>query len=383
MDIILTDLAIVLLAGIIFEKVATKLKLPNIVGYIMAGLLLGSSILNITSPTIIKDVVTLSNILLGFIAFSIGDKFNKNYFKQIGAIPIVITIFQAWGAMLFVTTILLLFKINLVVALMLGALATATSVKSTVLILQQYNSKGYITEVILKIGAIDDVVCLISVGIISTIAQSISVENNSVGLMVVQVVQQIIGSLIIGILFSYGLKYFIMWITNKIGQVLIIMAIIMISITVTDIFGFSSLLSCIAMGAMYNKTHHINFVTEKTIPLFYMLFFIVSAAELNLDVLSSIRFVGFVYIVFRVVGKILGTRFITKIINSPLRLEKNFALTFVPQEEVIIILAFLAENIIPEYAMQTRAIILCSTFIYSMISPTVTECVLKKLGEIN
>ncbi|WP_305767514.1 cation:proton antiporter [Candidatus Epulonipiscium viviparus] len=387
MDTILTDLAIMLLVGLIFEKIANKLKLPSVTGYLAAGLLLGPSLLKIVSVDIISDFAIISNLALGFIAFSVGGEFKLSYFRRVGAAPIVIAIFEALGAMLLVTGVMLLFNFDLTFSLVLGAIATATAAASTIMVVKEYNAKGPVTETLLSVVALDDAVCLISFGFAVTIAKAIATGSGSMVAMLLEPFGQIFGSLVTGVVLGFLMKFPIIWVKNKGGQLSVIIAFVALTIAVADLFGFSSLLTCMAMGAMfanvYVESDSIVDVADEITPPLYMIFFVISGAELDVSVLPTLGLVGMIYIVFRVVGKISGAAIAAKIMRAPATVQKYLGATLIPQEGVAIALALLAEDVVPEYAIQIRAIVLCGTFIYGMIGPALTKTALKRAGEID
>ncbi|ONI46596.1 sodium:proton exchanger [Candidatus Epulonipiscium fishelsonii] len=387
MDTILMDIAIMLLMGLGFERISKCLKLPSVTGYLVAGLLLGPSVFKIIPATILGQFSILSSLALGFIAFSVGGEFKLKYFKRVGFTPIVIAFTEALGAMIFVTGALLICGVDVTFSILMGAIATATAAASTIMVVKQYNAKGPVTETLLSVVALDDAFCLIIFGFAVTIAEAFTAtENVSIISTLVQPIWEVGGSIFLGTFFGFIMKYPIKWSTSRNSELSIIIAFICITVAGADLLGFSSLLTCMAMGATFanldKKSDEIMEIADVFTPPLYMMFFIISGAGLNLSVLPSIGLVGVIYIIFRVVGKILGASLGAKIMHASPNIQKYLGPTLIPQEGVAIALALLAETIVPEYAVQIRAVVLFGTLIYGIIGPAITKFSLKKAGEL-
>ena len=158
----LTYLAILLLGGLFFGRLAKKLHLPNVTGYLVGGLLLGPSVLNVIPAEALHGFELISEMALAFIAFTIGLSFKASYFKRVGATPIVIAIFEALMAVFLVQGALLLFGFDPAFSIILGAIAAATAPAATIMVIKQYRAKGPLTETLMSVVAIDDAVALIA-----------------------------------------------------------------------------------------------------------------------------------------------------------------------------------------------------------------------------
>ena len=161
----LLSLAIILLTGLIFEKIIRLFKLPNVTGYLIGGLLIGPSVLNLVTEGQLESLSFVSSIALGFIAFSIGGEFKMSYFKRVGLTPIIIAIFESLMAVFMVTGTLILFGFDKAFSIVLGAIAAATAPAATIMVIKQYKAKGSLTETLLSVVALDDAVALIAFGV--------------------------------------------------------------------------------------------------------------------------------------------------------------------------------------------------------------------------
>ena len=170
----LTDLAIMIFAGMFCGRMAKHIRLPNVTGYLVAGLLIGPSVLGLLSDGFLDTIGIISDVALGFIAFSIGNEFKLSYFKRVGTAPIVIACFESLFAVLFVVLGLIISGQSVSFSLVLGAIAAATAPAATIMVIKQYRAKGPVTESLLSVVAIDDATALILFSLAVAVAQAIA-----------------------------------------------------------------------------------------------------------------------------------------------------------------------------------------------------------------
>lgn len=383
----LLNIALCLIAGLVFGKLAKFIHLPNVTGYLIGGLIVGPSILNIINEDIIVSLDFISSVALGFIAFSIGSEFKASYFKRVGVIPIVIAIFEALTAVFLVIIVLIIAGFDIPFSIVLGAIAAATAPAATIMVIRQYKAKGPLTETLLSVVALDDAVALIAFGIAVAIATMLNHPGE--GSMIGQLVEPLIeigGSLVIGAILG-----FIFTISLKIHKLrdnrqILIYVYIFIALYISSIFGLSDLLTCMAMGAVlcniYNDSDKIMEIADTVTPPIFMLFFVLSGADLKLSILPSIGLVGVIYIVVRSIGKIIGATVGAKISKAENCVQKYLGFALLPQAGVAIGLTVVAKTVVPEYAETIRAVVLCGTLIYELIGPSIAKWSLKQAGEI-
>lgn len=380
-------IAIMICGGILFGRLAKLIKQPNVTGYLVAGLLLGPSVFNIVPETIVTDMELISDIALGFIAFTIGNEFKIAYFKRVGVLPIVIACFESLFASLFVFGALKLFGFETPFSLVLSAIAAATAPAATIMVIKQYKASGKLTSTLLSVVAIDDATALILFGIFAAIAQAlVSPKTVSVANAILEPVYEIFGSLICGFLFGLLFLVPLRFFKKDGNRLSITIGFVLLGIGIADLLNFSPLLLCMSMGAALTnfstQTDHIVRLCDSITPPIFMLFFVASGAELKLSVLSSIGLAGIIYVIFRVLGKISGSALGAVMCKADNTITKYLGFSLLPQAGVAIGLSLLAETILPEGGAQIRAIILCSTLIYELFGPAVTKLSLKKAGEI-
>ncbi len=388
MDIkIIFEIALILLSGILFGRLAKFVRLPNVTGYLIAGLILGPSLLNLIPASMVEGFSVISDAALGFIAFSIGSEFNLTYFKKVGAAPVLIAIFEAFGAVILVTVSLIAFGFDARLAILLGAIAAATAPAQTIMVINQYRAKGSLTSMLMSVVAIDDAVALIGFGFATTIVKMMNAQEDvNVLLSILNPIIEIVISFAIGGILSIIMKIIFRWFKKPSNVICITAGFIMLTYWLVELVHGSPLLACMALGAVLVNIHSdiekVVKVTESFTPPIFMIFFVISGAGFKISALAGIGVIGLIYVIVRVAGKIGGAWLGGKLTKQEDKICKYLGPTLMPQAGVALGLIVVAGNIVPDYAEQIRVIILCSTFIYSIIGPVAAKIALQKSGEI-
>lgn len=384
---ILIEVSIMLFLGIICGRLAKFAKLPNVTGYLVAGLLLGPSFLNFLTDSTVNAFSVISDIALGFIAFSIGSEFNLKYFKKVGISPIIIAIAESFGAIIIVTIALIIFGFDIKLSILLGAIAAATAPAQTIMVINQYKAKGPLTSMLMAVVAIDDAVALIGFGFAATIVKMMSSTlNANIFISVLTPIYEVVISFIIGGIASILMKLIFKHFKKASNRLCIVIAFILATYWLAEILHGSPLLTCMALGGVfvniYEDIESVIKVTEAFSPPIFMVFFVISGAGFQVSALSGIGVIGLLYVSMRIIGKMAGAWLGGKVTKQDEKICKYLGATLMPQAGVALGLIVVAGNIVPEYAAQIRTIILCSTFIYSIIGPVAAKFSLEKSGEI-
>lgn len=380
-------LAIMLFAGLLFGRLLKLVKLPNVTGYLIAGLVLGPFVTKILSAEQVESLSVISNMALSFIAFTVGLSFKRYYFKSVGMTPVVIALLEALVAVFLVQGALIAAGFDVAFSIVLGAIAAATAPAATIMVIKQYGAKGPVTDTLMAVVAIDDAVALVAFGFAVSIAGVISGNGGgNIFLSILQPLWQVFLSLLIGavmgVLFKIPLRFF-----KKSGnRLIIIIGFVFMTSALATLCGVSELLACMALGSVFcnisTESDSINDLCDFFTPPLFELFFVVSGAGLDVSVLPQIGVMGAIYVVVRCVGKYLGAFIGAKIMKAPDAVAKYIGPTLIPQAGVAIGLTIVAQSVVPHYAAQVRAVILCGTLIYELVGPAITKITLKKAGEI-
>ena len=380
-------LALILFSGLIFGRLVKHLRLPNVTGYLIAGLLIGPHIFNLIPAVIVSQLDMICEMALAFIAFSIGSEFKLSYLKKAGITPIVIALFEALLASVLVTGVLVLFGFDANVSLLLGAIASATAPAATIMVVKQYNAEGPVTNTLLSVVAFDDAVALMAFGIAMAVVNSLlhPGQNSAVVtavLPLVEIMGSIVLGLILGLLFNLPLRFF----KKNSNRLIISCGFVFLADALASFAGLSSLLLCMSMGAVLINTSssgsEILKIADGITPPIFLMFFVVSGAELDVSIVPKIGVIGILYLVVRVVGKVAGASLGAYLMKAPETVKKYIGFTLIPQAGVAIGLSLIASNTLPEYGKTIRAVILCATLIYELVGPAFTKIGLEKAGEI-
>ena len=380
-------LAIILIFGLLMGKVVSYLKLPRVTGYLIAGVLIGPFVLKLVPHEAIESLTIISEAALGFIAYNIGSSLNYNKLKNIGKGVIIIALFEALMATFVVTLAMkFIFGQTWEFSLAIGAIASATAPAATIMVLKQYRAKGPLVDTLIPVVAIDDAIAVIAFGISIAVAQIISNGSDGVSIMAfLEPFIEIFLSVLLGCAVGFALTYLNKLSKQKENAMNLVIAAIFLVIGLADLLNLSNLLACMALGAtvsnlVLSKSKLLSAIDNITSPIFIM-FFTISGLELDLSVLLTVGVIGIGYVVFRVIGKVLGAYIGAQIANSELVVKKYLGLTLVPQAGVAIGLTMIVQEALPSCGASIRAIILAGTVIYELIGPLCTKIAIFKAGE--
>lgn len=376
-----------MIAGLLLTRVVKLVHLPNVTGYLIAGLLIGPYCLNILHKDALGGLDILTEMALGFIAFSIGGEFKLSNIKAIGTRAIVITLFQAFGAVILVDLTLCLCGFDVPLAITLGAIATATAPAATLMVVRQYRAKGELTNTLLPVVAMDDAIGLMVFSISLAVANALSSgQAATFQAMVLAPVLEILLSLVIGgvigLIVAFAMRFF----HSKGNRLGICIAAVLLGVAIAKSYNLSDLLLCMAIGAtvvnLRNDAMEILDNTDAWTPPLFMLFFVISGAELDLAVLPTVGILGVIYLVTRSIGKYFGAWLGATVTKASPNIRKYLGITLLPQAGVAIGMAQIVITSLPQYGAQIQAVVLCATLIYELVGPVLTKMALAKAGEI-
>ncbi|MGN0538933.1 MAG: cation:proton antiporter [Candidatus Fimenecus sp.] len=383
----LLSLSLGMVLGLLMTRIMKKINLPNVTGYLIAGLIAGPYCLKIFSAGELDNMTVVTNAALGFIAFSIGGEFKLSALKQLGAKIFVITLFEAVGASVLVSAVLLAMGYNAPLALVLGAIASATAPAATLMVVRQYKASGPVTSTLLPVVAIDDAVCLMLFSILSSVAKTIEAGNGfQVYATIVKPLIEIALSLVIGFAVGIALSLCSKFFKSRANRISLVVTAVFLGVGLSELMGLSSLLLCMAIGAALANFSPVSDAvlegTDRWTPPLFMLFFVISGAQFNFSILPQVGIVGVAYILLRSFGKYFGAMAGCAIVKTEKTVRKYLGITLLPQAGVAIGMAQLSLTVVPEYGEQIRAVVLCATLIYELVGPLLTKAALTKAGEI-
>ena len=409
MEIYLISLAIAIIGGLMLSRLTKLINLPAVTAYLVAGLLLGPFVigafgipgLGFNSMEHVEGLGIITKLALGFIAFTIGNEFRLSQLKTFGSKAITIGILQAVVTTLLVDVILIALHfmfpemISIPAAITLGAIASATAPAATLMVVRQYKADGPLTKLLLLVVAIDDAVGLLLFSASFGIASALSNGSISVIGGVVEPIIEIVLSLLLGSLMGILLDFVEQFFHSRSKRMAISVAFVLLTVGISMIkfnigpvhCGFSLLLVCMMTGTVFcnvcsTSEELMSRIESWTVPI-NILFFVISGAELDLNILSNpiTLIVGVIYIIARSAGKYFGAFSSCKITKCSNSITENLGITLLPQAGVALGMAITAATL-PDGSL-VRNVVLFAVLIYELVGPALTKMSLTRAGEIN
>ena len=379
----LLGISLILLLGLLSGKIAEKVKTPAITAYLVIGIIIGPFSLGFVPESIIAVSGLISNFALSFIAFSIGQSFSKEIFKQIGRQVIWISVLAASGAWGFVVLGMVLMGLPLYVALLFGAIATATAPAALIMIVRQYKAKGMFTEILMGVVAIDDAWGLIVFSVCLAFARKMHFNHaGSVWNVMLSAFIEIGGSFILGGIIGWISSRFSRHVRNERDLLIYTVGTILFTAGIAIQFHLSVLLACMILSATIVNVHKESFKFFEVLQAvdwpIYLIFFVLAGANLEIDMLAQIGFIGAVYLILRVLGKCIGTYFGAVVSNAGSDVKKYMGIAQMPQAGVALGMALITKSTFVELGGMIFTTIAATTIIYEIIGPIFVKMALHK-----
>ena len=385
------SLAIVFILGFFSSRITKKLKIPTITAYVMLGILLSPEVLNLLSEEMLSTSDFFSNIVLGIIAFSLGESFSLDTLRRVGRAVTGISITAAIMPWFLVTVAFwLFFKQPFYIALVFGAIASATAPAAVVMVTQEYKSRGDFTDTLLGVVAIDDAWALIIFGLSLAFASSFIHDNGHLaGILkdLFRAIIEIFGSLAIGVVVALIFNKLSHFVKTAKERLIFVLGFLFLAIGSAILLHFSVLLSCIAFGATLINTNKLSFEFFNSLrdidsPL-YLIFFVLAGASLKINILAAAIMLTLGYIALRTAGKIAGGALGSKIVDASPSIRKYMGMALIPQAGVALACALIAKQTIGgHWGEKILTITIASTVVFELVGPWITKFSLIKAGEI-
>lgn len=384
-------LGVIFLGALFLQKVIRRFKVPSVTAFLLLGIAIGPSVLSMIPKDIMVASGLITNIALSFIAFNIGEVFFKEHFKTIGKSVVWISVFEASGAWILVTSMLyFLLKLPFYEAILFGAIASATAPAATSMVIRECRAKGPFTETLLGVVAIDDAWCIIVFALSLAISKATLGHGNNghpFFLATAKALIEILGSIMLGGGMAWIFSKFSQLVRIKSDLLIYVIGFILFTTGMALFLHLSVLLTNIVLGAAVinlNPTSFRFFETLKGIddPI-YLLFFVLTGASLEVSLLSQIGVIGIGYILFRVLGKMGGAYLGSIIAGTEAKIRRYLGLGLIPQAGVALGVALSAKAEFPGVGEIILTTIVATTIVYEIFGPMSTRFALSKAGEIS
>ena len=382
----LLGLGAILLLGLATDFLGRRTPLPRVTLMLIFGVLIGKEAFNLLPTLFIDHFELIAEMTLVMIGFLLGGKLNIDTLKRSKQQILWISIGAAVATAVIVCLGLILIGVPAEIAILLGCIATATAPAATVDVVTELGYKGPFADLLLSIVALDDAWGLIifSFGL-ATVAAISGVHNATSFMLGVGI--EIGGAIIVGLLIGLPGAY----LTGRIrsGQPMLTEALGLVFVCggIAIWLEVSFLIASMVMGAtIANLARHHEYpfhAIEGIEWSFLIIFFTVAGASLDLSALKTIGLIGFIYIICRIIGKIVGATLGAYISNASAVTRRWMGIALLPQAGVAIGMALVASSQFPQYQQALLSVIISTTILFEIIGPIFSRFALKQVRSHN
>lgn len=392
----LTIIGLIITTAYLGSKFVQRFGIPQVVGFILVGVLLGSSFLNIVPLSLVHELGFISEIALGLIGFDMGSHLHFGELRRLGRSIIFILIGEAFGALILVTGGVYLLTGSLYTALVFGALSAATAPAATVDVLAEYGAHGPLTTTLLAVVGLDDALALLLFSFAVSIAESILAHTG--GLTLAEMLElplvEIGGALLLGILVGAPFQWFLNQLKGRHAVCAFIVGTVIFLAGLANSFHVSLILAAMTMGVVVanlksDNSQYAHCTIERVGPMAYILFFALVGARLQISILPQMGLLGLAYIFLRSSGK-FGGAWLGGWVGKALPQVRNYlGFGLLSQAGVAIGLALSVANRFDGYGLAGAKlghtvinVITATTFVVQIIGPIMVKFAITRAGEV-
>jgi Kef-type K+ transport system membrane component KefB len=386
----LTSIGLILLLALMAGHLVKVLRVPEVTGYILVGVGLGPSVLGWLTPDNLAALGVVSEVALGLILFSVGAVFEFSLFRRIGRQVLLVTVIESAAAAIFVTTGAVLLGQPWPVALLLGTIATATAPASTLMVIRECDSAGPLTDNLLGIIAVNNLLCISVFGLIAAgVDFTTGLEGLTRGEMLYRsafwFVWELVGSAALGYLVGLLLARWSAHVTEH-GEMLILLAgSILFCVGIARAMHLSPLVTSLTVGAtmvnLSSRSRHLFGTLSNTDPPFYAMFFVIAGAELDLGRVPAMGLLGLVYVIGRSGGKFAGASLAAWRLGLEPAVRRFLGFALQAQAGLAVGLTLAVDARYPHFAPIVSTVVLSSVVVFEMVGPASTRFALVRAGE--
>ncbi len=381
----LLGVGLVILLGLLGGKLSHRIKIPRVTGYMLVGLFFGPSVIGLISAETLQDIHIINEIALGLILFAIGGEIEWQHLRSMGIKVLLFALAESGAAFVLVTGLTLIIGGDWGLAILLGSISLATAPGVTLLVIREYRARGPLTDTLLAVVAINNVLCLVLFRLSFSVYSVTEGEPLiSIGLALTK---ELLASALIGGVVAAIITFWEQKIDDLSELLLVIIAGLLLAIGLAKEVGVSTLMVCLIVGAVTNNLsmmHRLVYAELRQTEMpFYIAFFVLSGASLHLGELPRLGMLGIAYLVARPIGKAIGAGLATRRFGAEPAVRQNLGLALLPQAGVAIGMVMMVTETYPEMGKIVGTVILSSVIVYESIGPFLTRLALSRAGEIH
>ena len=397
MNLILV-IGIMVVAGFLGGLASEKFKLPKITGYIIVGIVLSPSLLNIIPKATVGNLDIITDIALGIIAYLIGGNLHWENLQKLKKGITWVTLLQSLGTWFLVTIVLAILGHLIIpkgtfwqtyfpMAFIIGAVSCATAPAATMAIVNEHRARGPLTMTLLGVVALDDAIAVIAFAIALGISQPLVSGAGEISFYQMLGVPflYIVESVAIGVIFAIVLIYISRLAKARELLLVVVFGIVMLCAGITSYLGLSSILANMVVGfIVVNKVRRKEMfvVVEELEDVLYAMFFVLAGLHFDLSVLKAAGILALLIVLTRCLGKYTGARMGAKVSHTSDSVKKYLGLALLPKAGVTVGLALIAASEFPTFGTVILNAVLASTIINELIAPPLTKYAIFKAGEV-
>lgn len=387
----LASLGVILLFALLIGHLVQYARVPEVTGYILAGVLVGPSVLGWVSHENLTALQVFSEVGLGLILFSIGATFEFARFRKIGRRVVTLAAAESVLAATFVFAGMLLAGQSLGVALLLGAIAVETGAASTLMVMRECNSQGPLTEAVTGVIGLNNLFALLLFSFVvgfldlrSLIEGSTLTWTTLYG-TVYPLIWQFLGSAALGFLVGVLLASWATKVRESGETLILLIGCVLLTVGIATLIGASPLVASLVVGTttanLSRRSKRLTTALSRTDPPLYVIFFVLAGAELNLGLLRALGVLGLVYVVCRAAGKLAGARIGAKRAHFEPAVQQLLGFSILAQAGLAIGLVLVTRERFPELAPTVATVVLGGLAIFELVGPISARIALVKSGE--
>lgn len=386
----LTAIGAILLLALLAGHLVKAMRVPEVTGYILAGVAVGPFGLGLVSHENVVSLSVFSEVALGLILFSIGSVFDLSRFREFGSHVLSVTFIESTLAGGLVTAGMLVSGQPWQVAFLLGAIAIETAAASTLMVIRECDAAGPLTDTLTGIIAVNNILTLIAFSLVAT---SIDLHAAAGGVggwsaayrAIFPLIWQLAGSVALGFLVGLLLASWASHVTEH-GELLILLAgCVLLCVGVASLLDLSPLVASLAVGAtmvnLSGKSRGLFRALTRTDPPLYAIFFVIAGADLDLKLLGSLGVLGTVYVIGRASGKLVGARLGAVRSGATSEVRRFLGPAMLAQAGLAIGLIITTRERFPDLAPTITAVVLGAVTVFELIGPLATRMALTRSGE--
>ncbi|NMA94538.1 MAG: cation:proton antiporter [Clostridiales bacterium] len=385
---LLFKLGVAILVGVVGGRLSNRLKLPNVSGYIIAGLIIGPSFINLLTAEDVESFSIINELALAAIAFAIGNEFLIKDLRRVGKDVLLITVAEVAGAFIIVFLVMkFILKQSTEFSLMIASMSAATAPAGIAMVVRELKAKGPLTQTILPIVAIDDALGIMVFGVCLSLSKMLAGgERYSIIKIIGSPLLEIIGSIVLGLIIGVIMTYVVKKARHSEELFIMSVGFILLGAGAAKVLNVSSLLTCMVVGGtlvnLKPSSHRVfNIIGEFTPPI-NVLFFTIAGASLNIRVLFSVGILGFGYLLARAFGKYIGATIGAKAVGAKDEIVKYLGMSLLTQGGISIGLSMVIREELPQLSNSITTVILFSVLIYEIIGPILAKIAITRAGEV-